>query len=359
MGEEGKCVEVEQQAEEINMTKPKSGHRCPICSKFLNNVSQHLRNIHRVKQAEERKILNDLASGFTVIPPGLCPVEGCNSKINYVAKHLRRHKDIPKSKIEELLESARREAAVKLLSDLRSSNPSPPMVSRLHTTSQPCDDPGCLQREEELNCLMQRVRQLEKENSDLRLRISLQTSRAGPQMTKVPSPTSDSKPSTKEEEEKEEEKEQEEGGEEKEEEKEQEEEEQEQEESQEEEEQEEEEQEEKEQEQEKESQEEVTEEEESQEEVTEEGQDEKKKGEEMVEENNQMDESEDQEQQEDQIQMFTYLGLCSQRNQTGQSDQSEDNDKPKGSDPNLACTETRTDQPFQKEYIIFLSERNR
>ncbi|KAK7881400.1 hypothetical protein WMY93_029809 [Mugilogobius chulae] len=113
----------------VVMTKPKRGHRCPICSKFLNNVSQHLRNIHRVKNSEERKILNDLASGFTAIPPGLCPEEGCSSKIGHVAKHLKRHKDISKSKMEELLETARRETAIKLLSNLRSPNQHLPAIA--------------------------------------------------------------------------------------------------------------------------------------------------------------------------------------------------------------------------------------
>ncbi|KAK7883909.1 hypothetical protein WMY93_027032 [Mugilogobius chulae] len=166
---------------EIKMTKPKRGHRCPICSKFLNNVSQHLRNIHRVKNSEERKILNDLASGFTAIPPGLCPEEGCSSKIGHVAKHLKRHKDISKSRMEELLETARRETAIKLLSNLRSTQPTPPMVSRLDALSHPCENSACLQREEDIKTLMQRNHHLEKELAELKRKMSSQ-----PSMTEAP-----------------------------------------------------------------------------------------------------------------------------------------------------------------------------
>ncbi|KAE8278139.1 hypothetical protein D5F01_LYC23779 [Larimichthys crocea] len=119
------------------MTKPKSIGVCPICGKTLQLVAKHLREIHRVSNATERAILNNLATGRTVIPPG--PVPGCLPHILNLDKHLKGHKDLTQAGVERQRARAKRDVAIAALQRLRASNPQPPMVSRLDMEGE---DPG-------------------------------------------------------------------------------------------------------------------------------------------------------------------------------------------------------------------------
>ncbi|KAE8279993.1 hypothetical protein D5F01_LYC22128 [Larimichthys crocea] len=106
---------------------------------MLQLLAKHLREIHRVTNARERTILNNLATGRTVIPPGPCPVPGCLPHVVNVDKHLKGHKDLTQAGIERRRARAKRDAAMAALERLRASNPQPAMVSRLDLQ---WDEPG-------------------------------------------------------------------------------------------------------------------------------------------------------------------------------------------------------------------------
>ncbi|KAE8278144.1 hypothetical protein D5F01_LYC23784 [Larimichthys crocea] len=118
------------------MTKPKSSGVCPICGKTLQLVAKHLQEIHWVSNATERAILNNLATGRTVIPPGPCPVTGCLPHILNLDKHLKGHKDLTQAGVERQRAHAKRDVAMAALERLWASNPQPPMADRRRPQSQ-------------------------------------------------------------------------------------------------------------------------------------------------------------------------------------------------------------------------------
>ncbi|KAE8278123.1 Low choriolytic enzyme [Larimichthys crocea] len=85
------------------MTKPKDEGVCPVCGKSLNMVAKHIRQTHMVQNKAERAILNNMATGRTIIPPGPCPIPGCRRLVLHVAKHLKGHTDITVRRMEEEL----------------------------------------------------------------------------------------------------------------------------------------------------------------------------------------------------------------------------------------------------------------
>ncbi|KAK7881401.1 hypothetical protein WMY93_029810 [Mugilogobius chulae] len=85
---------------------------------------------------------------------------------------------------ERLSSACAERAAIEALLDanLRSTQPTPPMVSRLDALSQPCAETlPALQREEDIKTLMQRNHHLEKELAELKRKMSSQ-----PSMTEAP-----------------------------------------------------------------------------------------------------------------------------------------------------------------------------
>ncbi|KAK7881402.1 hypothetical protein WMY93_029811 [Mugilogobius chulae] len=85
--------------------------------------------------------------------------------------HILRHTDISQATKDHLIFTERKRAALKMLADLRASNPQPEMVSRLdlqHENPDPCQNPSCVLRDEAHDYLLKRVRELEHENWVLR-----------------------------------------------------------------------------------------------------------------------------------------------------------------------------------------------
>ncbi|KAG8004737.1 hypothetical protein GBF38_016612, partial [Nibea albiflora] len=113
------------------MTKTRTNGECPICGKVLQMVAKHLRETHLIKNGKERAILNSMATGRTVIPPGPCPIQGCSPAIINVDKHLKAHKELTYEQIAEERRKAKRAAAIKALATLRASSPDPLMQTRL------------------------------------------------------------------------------------------------------------------------------------------------------------------------------------------------------------------------------------
>ncbi|XP_058474053.1 cyclin-dependent kinase 11A [Solea solea] len=152
------------------MTKPKVPLECPICGKVLVFVSRHLRVTHKILNEKERAILNNMATGRTVVPPGPCPMLMCLPYILHIEKHIRTHLDMGVAWQDGAIRALKRSTALRLLADLRASNPSPPMVSRLDLdeagnpeegVSGLCQLPACIHAR-------QRVRQLEGDLADLK-----------------------------------------------------------------------------------------------------------------------------------------------------------------------------------------------
>uniref|UniRef100_A0AAV2LDJ7 C2H2-type domain-containing protein n=1 Tax=Knipowitschia caucasica TaxID=637954 RepID=A0AAV2LDJ7_KNICA len=134
----------------IEMTKPKQSGQCPICRKVLQHVSKHIREFHGIKNARERTILNAICTGRVVIGKGTCPVPGCGLFRRRLAIHIERHSDLLPGRRAAYLQVARRDAALKQLSEQRDTDPQPPMASSLDledSLASECRHPSCIQRE--------------------------------------------------------------------------------------------------------------------------------------------------------------------------------------------------------------------
>uniref|UniRef100_A0AAV2LVH6 Uncharacterized protein n=1 Tax=Knipowitschia caucasica TaxID=637954 RepID=A0AAV2LVH6_KNICA len=128
------------------MTKPKVSGQCPICLKVLQHTSKHIREVHRIKNARERSILNAISTGRVDIGKGTCPVPGCGLFRRRLSNYIEGHSDLLPGRREAYQQVARRDAALKRLSELRATDPQPPMASVLDLASE-CRNPSCIQRE--------------------------------------------------------------------------------------------------------------------------------------------------------------------------------------------------------------------
>ena len=155
------------------MNKPKDIGECPLCGKIIHTVVRHLREVHLLKNTQERLILNHLATGRTLIPAGPCPLPGCSPHLLCVEKHLRTHTELPKVNVDREIKALKRAAALSKLAALRATSPDPPMVSVLdleqHQAEQTDPEAGVImcQKRTCVNARL-RVRQLEREVADVR-----------------------------------------------------------------------------------------------------------------------------------------------------------------------------------------------
>uniref|UniRef100_A0AAV2LCU3 Uncharacterized protein n=1 Tax=Knipowitschia caucasica TaxID=637954 RepID=A0AAV2LCU3_KNICA len=139
------------------MTKPKQSGQCPICLKVLQHVSKHIREVHLIRNPTERRILNAIASGRVDVQKGTCPVPGCGLFRRRLSRHIEAHPDLLPGRREAYQQVARRDAGLKQLSELRATDPQPPMASVLDvddSLASECRHPSCIQREH-------RIRELE------------------------------------------------------------------------------------------------------------------------------------------------------------------------------------------------------
>ena len=158
------------------MTKTKQTGECPICGKVLLFIAKHLREIHSLKNSQERAILNGLATGRTLVPPGPCPVPlpGCPVHTLNLEKHLHlMHSDLSKDRLDREILALKRATAIHKLAALRATETDPPMVSTLDLPDNQaqqndpeagiilCQKPMCV------NARL-RVRELERELLEVR-----------------------------------------------------------------------------------------------------------------------------------------------------------------------------------------------
>ena len=155
------------------MTKPKDIGECPLCGKIIHTVARHLREVHLLKNTQERLILNHLAIGRTLIPAGPCPLPGCSPHLLCVEKHLRTHTELPKVNVDWEIKALKRTTAINQLAALRATDPHPPMVSTLdqpEDQAQQSDPEAGVSMCTKRTCVNARlrVRELERELADLR-----------------------------------------------------------------------------------------------------------------------------------------------------------------------------------------------
>ncbi|KAG8004739.1 hypothetical protein GBF38_016614 [Nibea albiflora] len=156
------------------MTKTRTNGECPICGKVLQMVAKHLRETHLIKNVKERAILNSMATGRTVIPPGPCPIQGCSPAMINVDTHLKAHKELTYEQIAEERRKAKRAAAIKALAALRASSPDPLMQTRLDladpgeaaSEEEPCQT--CRTSKVKIRNLTAQVKRLKRQVADLK-----------------------------------------------------------------------------------------------------------------------------------------------------------------------------------------------
>ncbi|XP_037835217.1 mediator of RNA polymerase II transcription subunit 15-like [Kryptolebias marmoratus] len=115
------------------MRKMSTMNDCPLCKSTLQHVNRHLRFAHKVLNQQERKILVNLANGHTNIRGCPCPVVGC---VFATGKLLERHifhthTELSPEQQARMVRQAKYLQALQLLTKLRATDPTPPMVSTL------------------------------------------------------------------------------------------------------------------------------------------------------------------------------------------------------------------------------------
>lgn len=155
------------------MTGTKTGGICPICRGAYRQLNVHLRDLHKVTNDQERRLLNAFATGIFHILDGPCPIRDCFRRGQNVQKHIQRaHPDLMREEKDTILTKARLRALFRALAELRASNPDPPMVSTLDLQEdsdddEPCQNPACLLRVQRLEG---KITRLEGENARLKVK---------------------------------------------------------------------------------------------------------------------------------------------------------------------------------------------
>ncbi|XP_048086881.1 uncharacterized protein LOC125286159 [Alosa alosa] len=106
-------------------------NECSVCGRVYTAMSYHLVTRHLVINTEERAILLNLASGRTPIRSDPCPAVGCAYHSSQLDKHLKGHSELTPAQRARLLKSAKERKSLRLLADLRATNPSVPMATAL------------------------------------------------------------------------------------------------------------------------------------------------------------------------------------------------------------------------------------
>lgn len=105
---------------------------CPLCKHTYSALYKHLKNIHLVTNAEERRILLNLAAGRVNMRTSSCLISGCDYMLTRLDRHIRQaHTELTIQERASMVVEAKRRTSIKLLADLRASNPRPSMTNTL------------------------------------------------------------------------------------------------------------------------------------------------------------------------------------------------------------------------------------
>ncbi|XP_014832900.1 PREDICTED: uncharacterized protein LOC106910731 [Poecilia mexicana] len=120
--------------------------RCPICRSKFAQLPKHLDRVHHVLNQAERKIPLAFAHGQVNIRGIDCPVRGCNYRGPRVDRHLYTgHRELDIKATDDHLRTLQWRATVRALAKLRSTEPTPQLVSELDVLDQQApapDSPG-------------------------------------------------------------------------------------------------------------------------------------------------------------------------------------------------------------------------
>ncbi|KAI4794320.1 hypothetical protein KUCAC02_032137 [Chaenocephalus aceratus] len=101
---------------------------CPMCRNPLKALNRHLTVCRGVANHRERAILLLLAKGRVNIRSVSCHLSGCGFTKTRFDRHLSVcHTELSPQEMEEAKNTARRKQAVKMLGELRRTNPVPSM----------------------------------------------------------------------------------------------------------------------------------------------------------------------------------------------------------------------------------------
>lgn len=99
---------------------------------MLSSISAHLTKVHKVKNAQEKNILIQLAHQKVSILTAPCPVPGCGYKKSRLDRHMSSsHQHLSEQDKERYRQIARKEKAITLLRQLRENHPAVPMATTL------------------------------------------------------------------------------------------------------------------------------------------------------------------------------------------------------------------------------------
>ncbi|XP_007562280.2 uncharacterized protein LOC103145005 [Poecilia formosa] len=115
------------------MAPPKSMAECPLYFYKFRYLGKHLIARHSIRNLEERKILINLGSRRVNIRGLTCPIPGCGYARSRLDTHLSQtgHPEMEVGELVKVVEQVKRDLTVKLLRELRATNPVPPLLSSL------------------------------------------------------------------------------------------------------------------------------------------------------------------------------------------------------------------------------------
>ncbi|XP_073803601.1 uncharacterized protein isoform X5 [Danio rerio] len=128
---------------------------CILCFNFYSRLVPHLTAVHKVTNADEKRLLLALAAGRVDTRKSPCPVPGCRRTPARLDRHLRQHVELSTSARKEAMGRVKRRKVARELQWLRSTQPAIPVVSQLASSSEgerdsegpeagrPCTDRGC------------------------------------------------------------------------------------------------------------------------------------------------------------------------------------------------------------------------
>ncbi|XP_045076387.1 uncharacterized protein LOC123490410 [Coregonus clupeaformis] len=102
---------------------------CPLCFKVVVGFSQHLRQVHNVRNTEERILLCNWQWGRVNIRQERCPVTGCSTHVSRLDRHMDSHTELNRAQRRRALEEVKRRLTMERLAALKASVPAIPVAT--------------------------------------------------------------------------------------------------------------------------------------------------------------------------------------------------------------------------------------
>ncbi|KAG7259145.1 hypothetical protein CRUP_013361 [Coryphaenoides rupestris] len=105
--------------------------KCPLCHKNDSALAWHLLRAHDIHNVQERGLLVGLASDNVKCLKEPCPIPACRHVDKNLVQHLETHWEVSWSDRQELLAQLKRSVTIRMLAELRATNPKPPLTTNL------------------------------------------------------------------------------------------------------------------------------------------------------------------------------------------------------------------------------------